>query len=254
MDLKALMNNPYAWLTLSVCTILSLVFAIYTLVVDKKRKEISIDYYTNEIIKSGKSPIDGLDIKYKEKQIDNLWSTIYCIWNSGNVVIDKCDVVESRPLKLICKRGSILDVRILTQSDISNAFKVKRVLPSEAEIEFDYMDGNEGVKLQVLHTGENKELSIDIKIKGGKQIRNYTEIKKHSFLVSMLNELFPMLVFFSALGIGSICGKFLGFSIDGIGLFIFAIVVAVFMVLLYLKMKRKIYSAFHKVVPDTLKK
>ena len=145
-------------------------------------------------------------------------------------------------------------MRILTQSDISNAFKVKRVLPSEAEIEFDYMDGNEGVKLQVLHTGENKELSIDIKIKGGKQIRNYTEIKKHSFLVSMLNELFPMLVFFSALGIGSICGKFLGFSIDGIGLFIFAIVVAVFMVLLYLKMKRKIYSAFHKVVPDTLKK
>ena len=51
MDLKALMNNPYAWLTLSVCTILSLVFAIYTLVVDKKRKEISTDYYTNEIIK-----------------------------------------------------------------------------------------------------------------------------------------------------------------------------------------------------------
>ena len=30
MDIKSLMNNPYAWVILSVCTILSFVFGVYT--------------------------------------------------------------------------------------------------------------------------------------------------------------------------------------------------------------------------------
>lgn len=254
MDLKALMNNPYAWFVLSMCTILSFLFAIYTWLVEKKREEISIDYYTNEMIKRGRSSIDGLDIKYKGRDINDLSSTIYYIWNSGNIVIDKRDVVESRPLKIISQKGTILDVRILAQSDISNAFEVKNISASEVEIAFDYMDGNEGVKLQVLHTGENKELSVDVKIKGGKQIRNYTLIKKQSFLAGLFDELFPMILLILSMAVGSIFGKFIGIPSDGILLLVFAMGLTVFMFFLYLRMKRKIYSAFHRVVPHELKK
>lgn len=63
--MKELMNNPYAWALLSLCTIISLVFAIYTWIVGRKIKEISIDSSINEIIKQGKNPISKLDIKFE---------------------------------------------------------------------------------------------------------------------------------------------------------------------------------------------
>ena len=58
---EELMSNPYAWLFLSLCTVASFVFAIYTWINGKKTKEISIDNCTNEIVKMGKSPINKLD-------------------------------------------------------------------------------------------------------------------------------------------------------------------------------------------------
>ena len=39
MDIKSLMNNPYAWVILSVCTILLFVFGIYTWFAGKRKKE-----------------------------------------------------------------------------------------------------------------------------------------------------------------------------------------------------------------------
>lgn len=41
MGIKSLMNNPYAWVILSVCTIMSFVFGIYTWFAGKRKKEFS---------------------------------------------------------------------------------------------------------------------------------------------------------------------------------------------------------------------
>ena len=48
--MKELMNNPYAWLFLSLITIFSFAFAIYTWIAGKKAKELSNDYLSNDII------------------------------------------------------------------------------------------------------------------------------------------------------------------------------------------------------------
>lgn len=48
--LEKLMSNPYAWLILSLCSIFSLLFAIYTWIVGRKITEISIDYLSNDIL------------------------------------------------------------------------------------------------------------------------------------------------------------------------------------------------------------
>lgn len=42
MNLEQLMDNPYAWLILSVCTVLSVIYAIYAGVKVKKRKKFPI--------------------------------------------------------------------------------------------------------------------------------------------------------------------------------------------------------------------
>lgn len=125
MDIiERLMGNPYAWLFLALCTVVSLFFAIYTWIKGKKTKEISIDNYTNEIVKMGKSPINKLEMKFDGKAIQELSSTIYFLWNSGSDVINASDMVGKNPIKIICEDEQFLDVKILKQSDESNSFQI----------------------------------------------------------------------------------------------------------------------------------
>ena len=60
----------------------------------KKTKEISIDYSSNDIIKQGKQLIPNLKIEFDCKRIEDLTSTTYYIWNSGNEVLNNADIVE----------------------------------------------------------------------------------------------------------------------------------------------------------------
>ena len=66
--MEELMNNPYAWLVLSLCTIISFMFAIYTWIAGRKIKEISVDYFSNDIIKQGKNPIPKLMSAHNSKK------------------------------------------------------------------------------------------------------------------------------------------------------------------------------------------
>lgn len=175
--MEKLMSNPYAWSVLSLCTVFSLIFAIYTWIVGRKTKEISVDYFSNEIIKQGKNPISKLNIEFEGKPIQDLTSTIFYIWNSGSEVINHEEVVE-KSLKIKCKSESFLDVQVIRQSDDSNNFSVMNVTSTNIEVIFDYMDSGEGVRLQILHTESSDDLFVNCKIKGGKPIRNCIEMKK----------------------------------------------------------------------------
>lgn len=57
MNLEELMDNPYAWLILSVCTVFSVIYAIYAGVKGKEKKEISYIVNTHEIVQAGKNMI-----------------------------------------------------------------------------------------------------------------------------------------------------------------------------------------------------
>ena len=96
MNLTELMQNPYAWAILSVCTIAAFIFAIYTWFVGKKKKEISYVYSTYEIIKMGNSVIPGVQLLYHGKDIADLTITRYAIWNSGNEVLNSTDIVATK--------------------------------------------------------------------------------------------------------------------------------------------------------------
>lgn len=106
--INKLMSNPYAWLILSFCTIFSVAFAIYTRIVEKRTKEISIDYYSNDIIKRGKQPIPKLKIEFDGQKIEDLTATTFYIWNSGSDVINNTDIV-GETLNIKYKSDKILD-------------------------------------------------------------------------------------------------------------------------------------------------
>lgn len=256
--MEKLMSNPYAWSVLSLCTVFSLIFAIYTWIVGRKTKEISVDYFSNEIIKQGKNPISKLNIEFEGKPIQDLTSTIFYIWNSGSEVINHDDVVE-KSLKIKCKSESFLDVQVIRQSDDSNNFSVLNFTSTNIELIFDYMDSGEGVRLQILHTESSDDLFVNCKIKGGRPIRNCIEMKKNKgirgFWRSCLDELFPILIIALGFYCTIVVSQFMGFPYKEYEIFVLivSIVVGVILFVLYLKMKKKVKNVLHRTIPSELR-
>lgn len=262
--IERLMSNSYAWLFLSLCTVASLIFAIYTWIKGKKTKEISIDNCTNEIVKMGKSPINKLEMKFDGKAIQELSSTIYFIWNSGSDVINAGDMVGENPIKIICEDEQFLDVKIIKQSDESNAFKILDFNAANIEVSFDYIDSGEGVKLQILHNGNDERIHVEYKIKGGKPKRNCAELRKENgikkFIKAIVDELIPMFIWLFVLLMIGLFGNIISnlTGVTGEGLFAMSFVLSIpltlIMILIFIKTKRMFKRVFHRTVPNTLNK
>lgn len=258
--IKILMSNPYAWLILSLCTVASLIFAIYTWIMGKKTKEISIDKYTNEIVKMGKSPIQKLEMKFDGKAIQDLSSTIYFIWNSGNGVINANDMVGERPIRITCENEQFLDVKVIKQSDESNSFRILDFNSTNIEMTFDYIDSGEGLKFQILHTGNDEKIHVEYKIKGGKPKRDCAELRKENGIKKVIkaiaDELIPMFIWLFVFLMTALFVNIIG--ITGEGMLVTTVVLSVpltlIMIFIFMKLKTTLKQAFHRMVPNTLKK
>ncbi len=257
--IEMLMSNSYAWLLLSLCTVASLIFAIYTWIMGKKTKEISIDRYTNEIVKMGKSPIQKLEMKFEGKAIQDLSSTIYFIWNSGNDVINANDMVGEKAIRITCENEQFLDVKLIKQSDESNSFRILDFNSTKIEMTFDYIDSGEGLKFQILHTGTDEEIHVEYKIKGGKPKRDCVELRKESgikkAIKAIVYEIIPMIIWLLIFLMAALFSNAIG--ITGNGLLITAIVLSIpltlIMILIFIKLKNVVKQVFHRAIPSTLK-
>lgn len=264
--LEKLMNNPTAWLILSLITVISFVFAIYTWITGKRRKEVSVSDISHVILKAGKSQIEKLDVRYNGVNIDNLTSTKLYIWNSGNDVINSSDVVKSKNFTIYsCDDTTILDAQIVKETDPSNKFRIAQIEKNMVKIDFDYIDQGEGCLVQLLHTGSAEVLLFDCKIKGGKKVRRcYEDGKKTVPIVSgikiVLNSVFetiPMLL--AALGglVATALGKVLELNDEhwtGVLLLLLIwVLVCAIVFLLYKLLQKKYNKTFHRNVPHSLK-
>ncbi len=178
MNLEQLMNNPYAWSVLAICTVAAFVFAIYTWIKGKKKKEISCYSNSVVVVAGGKSIVPELQLVYRSREIKDMTITRYVIWNSGNEVLNWGDVVSVKSLKVIAAdEAEILDARIVSQSDETNMFELEAIGEKTVNICFDYANVNDGIVLQILHTGKTEQIYVDCKIKGGKALRNLNKVK-----------------------------------------------------------------------------
>lgn len=178
--LENLMGNPIAWAILSVLSVFSTVFAIYTWIAGKKRKQFSVSCRSNEIIIAGKSNIDKLQITYDNQNITDLSCTKFYIWNSGNTVLNASDIVISRPVRIKSTGDAvILSAEIVRVSEETNNFAIRSITNQLIEMSFDYVDHGEGFVLQILHTGKSQDLEMDCKIKGGSEAKDRSLAKRN---------------------------------------------------------------------------
>jgi len=265
--LEKLMDSPIAWGILSLLAIFSTLFAIYTWIAGKKYKRFSVSCKTNEIIISGKTQIEKLNIKYDGYDIPDLSSSKFYIWNSGNTVIYPTDIVISRPL---CIKNSgnlkILDAQIIRNSEEANNFSITKTGDSFVELSFDYVDHGEGVVLQILHTGLSNDLELDCKIIGGKEIFDCSPFKrkkeepKSQVAIDTFCAMLPAILgfgsFFLSLKLVEVVHKVLE-TVPWIGvpvsllIMIFAFAVGIFV---GIKIPKSINKRLHRTIPSSLLK
>lgn len=113
--------------------------------------------------------IEKLKFFYDDKKIDNLTATKIAFWNRGNETIDENDIAPKDPVKLsVNEKYKILDARILYQTKDANNFKIIiNTNDREIIITFDFLTKNQGVIIQLLHTGfRNDDIKLSGTIKG----------------------------------------------------------------------------------------
>ena len=263
--LKTMMGSPIAWGILSLIAVFSALFAIYTWIAGKKKKQFSLVCKTNEVIASGKSKIEKLFIQYDGEEIANLSITKFYIWNSGNEVIDKSDIVSSRPLSIICSEpASILDAQIIKSNEETNAFFITEIIKQRVTFDFDYVEQGDGIVAQILHTGYAIDLDLDCKIKGGKEIRDVsfikrkrTETKRESaitFFLALLPSTLGLICFSAAI---LLCMQISHNDVipKGVGVpltFLLIIGGAALGVVIGLLIQKGINRTFHRTIPQSL--
>jgi hypothetical protein len=102
---------------------------------------------------------------YQNDKIDNLTITKIAFWNAGNVTINHGDISKVDPIKIsILNEKKFLDAFIISTTNPVNQFSISKVhKESSVLLSFDYIDKNEGIVIQVIHTGNS---SSDITVSG----------------------------------------------------------------------------------------
>lgn len=172
--LEKLMKNPYAWLALSLLAIIGFALTIMFAIKSKKVRKISQNKSTYKIIRNVNRELSDLEIKWKSDPIDDLSITKLTIWNDGNIKLEEDDFASSEKLAIeAIEDCKMLNASILLEPEKTNTFNINLNLElNKLFISFEYMDPNNGLVIQIVHTGSADNLRLMGKIKSGKPIKN----------------------------------------------------------------------------------
>ncbi|MDF1676365.1 MAG: hypothetical protein P1U44_11675 [Vicingaceae bacterium] len=143
-----------------------------------RRKKIKPVYImrSTSLLQESVSKLDGLNIEYDNHPVGNLTVTNIAIWNAGKKTLHQTDVSTNESISIKPKKNIVVyRYSTLKESSPSNGFSVQTNADNSAlEIDFEYMDCNQGIAIQLVHSGIS---STDIEVGGS--IKGYGRIKSH---------------------------------------------------------------------------
>ena len=202
--LEQFQNNTFIWFFLAVCTSLGIpafIFAIITRKKDNKALEFACFTKSNTIVSRGQKRIKKLDVFFDNKSVDNVVVSQIVIWNNGNKTIKREDIASLGPFTIKATNGTeILNADIVYESDSLYCFKIDKANQNVITLDFEYIDSNRGIVIQLIHTGSSVDFDVSCSIKGGnpvKKINNKTRVEKIALsLGQRFSKPKPLLVLF----------------------------------------------------------
>jgi len=155
------------WLTITV-GLLGFATSVYLYSKGKKSRTPTYIVRTINLVRESVKKIDTVEILYSKEKVQNLSVSKIALWNDGRETINANDVALKDTVRLVIVEDfKFLDAKILYQKNQANDFDIKISEDNKRiEISFDYFDFEEGVVLQVFHTGgHNNDIHIEGTIK-----------------------------------------------------------------------------------------
>lgn len=173
--LKFFENNPVFNIVAFLLGVSSIISTVYFYFKSKKIKQPTYVVRTINLIKEKFQKIDSVQILYSGERIKDLSITKIALWNDGKDTISLSDVAQIDCLRIeILPEFQILDCEILFTKNEANAFSL--VMDTDhkfIDIKFDFFDFEEGVVIQIFHTGNSSD---DIVLRG--KIKTVKKIKR----------------------------------------------------------------------------
>lgn len=191
--------------------VLSVALAVIFYVKGKKAKRPCYAMRSINLVRDLVGKVEALEMFYSGQRIENLTVTKIAFWNGGRETIYRQDIASAEPLIIQAKEGcKILDAKIIYEKNPANQFSINICgSQSTVELQFDYLDKDEGVIIQVIHTGKSsKDIEITGIIKGaGRPVYKHVptlslplpgfsqlSVKKRRYLVATIAFILPLTV------------------------------------------------------------
>lgn len=164
-------TNPWWGFVSFIIGVLAVLVAI---ILSFKSKRVKLPCYavrSRNIVKDLVSKFDALETLYSGQTIENLTVTKILFWNAGRDTIHRGDIAV--PLTVhVSESYKILDAKILSSKEPANKFSIDTSADQSSSIlNLDYVDKDEGVVIQLIHTGRSgKDIEFDGKIKGAGEL------------------------------------------------------------------------------------
>lgn len=151
-----LANNWFGLLGL----VLSAALTIYIFFRQEKHKRPVFLKRNMVIVRNARSTFPNLSVHYKGHagdldNLDNVSVAVVAIWNKGRASLRRADCVATAPLRITAKEGvTILGASKIQESSEHNKVECEyRKGDNAVNIKFDFLDHNQGVLVEIMHTG-----------------------------------------------------------------------------------------------------
>lgn len=153
----------------SLIGIIGILVAIITFKASKTAKRLVYQSETLKIIGKDSITLDEIEITYKKKQVPRVIKTTITIWNSGKETINGSDIVEDDKLRIeLNEDKEIISLNLIQKTRTVNKFNaiLDKNNNNKAILTFDYLDPNDGIILEILHTDSKWQPKLKGSIKG----------------------------------------------------------------------------------------
>lgn len=152
------------------------------------KKRLTYDIKTFSIVSEKINQIEGMEIKYKSLEIDNLYSSTITVKNIGNSIIKEQDLAPLCPLSvstsgffLKAKSDCIVSQPVNKISQYALSFQGNEGTYNYVKLDFDYIPKKAIITYSLFHTGDiifngdlmDGEIVTPIKIQRQKKIKYF---------------------------------------------------------------------------------
>ncbi len=110
-----------------------------------------------------------VSVHYRGRQIPRLTRTMVVLWNDGERMISGADIVASDPVRIETGPGSEIlsfTVERITRKVLELELAQDPAAANRALVTFDFLDSRDGGMFELLHTGEDRLVTLEGTVKG----------------------------------------------------------------------------------------